>query len=186
MNRISTGPSNRKVLSKEHVVNFSVAAGSLWLMRHLLFGMLFYFMICHIPGIMVKADLLGCVCISLLLSTGFYISVFAITALLSLSWVTYRLYKDSEEFLAGDSPKMDWLKDKRFTVPFFILGVITNALILKVFSSFYPNMILVDSWNAAFLAGLVMVIANRSLNALQKNVVKLSLLDDVNNLTRSA
>lgn len=186
MNQISKGQSDRKGLSKERVVNFSVAAGSLWLMRHLIFGMLFYFMICHIPGVMVKADLLRCVGISLLLSTGFYISVFAITALLSLTWVTYRLYSDSEGFLAGDSPSLEWMKDKRYAVPFFILGIITNALILKVFSSFYPNLILVDSWNAAFMAGFVMVIANRLLNWLQKNVVKLSLFDDVNALRGQA
>ena len=186
MNQISTGQSDRKVLSKERIVNFSVAAGSLWMMRHLLFGMLFYFMICQIPGVMVKADLLRCVGISLLISTGFYIAVFAVTALLSLSWVTYKLYRDSEGFLADDSPKLEWMKDKRYTVPFFILGIITNAIILKVFSSFYPNLILVDGWNSAFMAGLVMVVANRLLNWVQKHVVKLSLFDDVNALRGQA
>lgn len=186
MNQISKGQSDRKNLSKERIVNFSVAAGSLWLMRHLLFGMLFYFMICHIPGIMVKADLLRCVGISLLLSTGFYIAVFAVTALLSLSWVTYSLYKDTDGFLAAESPNMEWMKDKRYIVPFFILGIITNAVMLKVFSSFYPNLILVDGWNAALMAGLVMVIANRSLNWLQNHVVKLSLFDDVNALRGQA
>ena len=180
MNRITTGSSDTSALSKEKILNFSVAAGSLWITRHLLFGMVFYFMICQIPGIMVKADLFKCVCISLLMSMCFFLVSMSLALLGSLSYVTYRLFKNGEEFLCDDkSPNLDWMTDKRYLVPSIILGVIFNAVILKAFSSFYPNLILIDGWAPAFIAATIIVCANRSLTALQNNVVKLSLSDEI-------
>ncbi len=180
MNQVTKGKSDTNPLSKDSLLNFSVAAGCLWITRHLLLGMLFYFMICQIPGIMVKADLLRCVCISLLLSMAVFIVTMALAVLGSLSYVTYRLFKNSEEFLAdAGSPQLEWMGDKRYTVPFFLIGIIFNGILLKAFSSFYPNLILVEGWVPALLAATIIVIANRSLHALQKNVVKLSLSDEI-------
>jgi len=185
VNQFDTGKPERKEISRERVVNFSVAAGSLWIMRHLIFGMILYFVIGQIPGIMVKTDLFRCVCVSLLLSTAFYIVVFCVTALFTLTWCTYCVYRDADGFSKADSPKMDWMKDKRYLLSFFILGIIANAVLLKVFSSFYPNLIFVDGWNAAIAAGFVMVIANRSLNYVQNHVVKLSLTEELNAIKSS-
>jgi hypothetical protein len=180
VNQISNGTSDTNPLSKERILNFSVAAGSLWITRHLLFGMVFYFMICQIPGIMVKADLFRCVGISLLLSMTFFLVTTALALLGSLSYVTYKLMKNSQEFLQNDnSPNLEWIKDKRFIVPSYVLGVIFNAILLKAFSSFYPNLILVEGWMPAVMAAIIIVIANRCLHALQKNVVKLSLSEEI-------
>ncbi|HIA52595.1 MAG TPA: hypothetical protein EYN91_10975 [Candidatus Melainabacteria bacterium] len=180
MNQISTGTSDTNPLTKERILNFSVAAGSMWITRHLLFGMVFYFMICQIPGIMVKADLFRCVCISLLLSMIFFLVTTALALLGSLSYVTYKLMNNSEEFLNdNNSPNLEWMKDKRFVIPFIVLGVIFNAVLLKAFASFYPNLIMVEGWTPAMLAAVIIVIANRSLHALQKYVVKLSLTDEI-------
>ena len=180
MNQITKGKSDTNLPSKERLLNFSVAAGSLWITRHLLFGMVFYFMICQIPGIMVKADLLRCVGISLLLSMAFLLVSMGLAVLFSLSYVTYKLFKNSEEFLSeGNSPNLDWMTNKKYTVPFFIFGIFFNAVLLKAFSSFYPNLILIEGWAPAILAAAIVVIANRSLHALQKNVVKLSISDEI-------
>lgn len=180
MNQITKGKSDTNLLSKERLLNFSIAAASLWIMRHLLFGMVFYFMICQIPGIMVKADLLRCVCISLLLSMAFFLVTMSLALLGSLSYVTYKLFKNSQDFLEGEnSPNLDWMTDKKYFVPFVISGIFFNAVLLKAFSSFYPNLIMIEGWAPAILAATIIVIANRSLHALQKNVVKLSLTEEI-------
>ncbi len=180
VNQVSKGKSDTSLLSKERLLSFSVAAGSLWITRHLLFGMLFYYIICQIPGIMVKADLLRCVCLSLLLSMAVFLVTMAIALLGSLSYVTYKLFKDSEEFLSEEnSPKLDWLTDKKYRIPYLISGIVFNAVLLKAFSSFYPNMIMIEGWAPAIIAAAIIVIANRSLHALQKNVVKLSIVEEI-------
>lgn len=178
MNQISTGTSDGNSLSKEKIVHFSVAAGSLWIMRHLLFGMVFYFMICQIPGIMVKADLLKCVCISLLLSTIVFLITTALALLGSLSYLTYLMMKNEEE-LRTKSLNLDWLKSDSFVLLSIIPGILFNAVVLRAFASFYPDLILVDGWTPAFFAASVIVIANRGLHALQKYVVKLTLSDEI-------
>ncbi|MBX9950279.1 MAG: hypothetical protein K2Y39_14010 [Candidatus Obscuribacterales bacterium] len=179
MNQISTGAPESNSLSKEKIVHFSVAAGSLWIMRHLLFAMVFYFMICQIPGIMVKADLLKCVCISLLLSMIVFLVTTALTLLGSLSYVTYLMLKNEEELqTAAQSFNLEWLKSNSFVLLSIIPGILFNAVLLRAFASFYPDLILVDGWTPALLAASVIVIANRSLHALQKHVVKLTLCDE--------
>lgn len=180
MNQFTNGKSDTSLLSKGRLLNFSVAAGSLWITRHLLFGMVFYYMICQIPGIMVKADLLRCVCISLLLSMAVFLVTMGLALLCSLSYVTYKLFKNSEEFLSdGNTPNLDWMTSKKYFVPYFITGIFFNAVLLKAFSSFYPNLIMIEGWAPAILAATIVVIANRSLHALQKNVVKLSLTEEI-------
>lgn len=187
MNQFSTGASDSNSLSREKIVHFSVAAGSLWVMRHLLFGMVFYFMICQIPGIMVKADLLKCVCISLLLSMIVFLVTTGLTLLGSLSYVTYLMIKNEEELQADtNSLNLDWLKSNSFVVLSIIPGILFNAVLLKAFASFYPDLIMVDGWAPAFLAATVIVIANRSLHALQKYVVKLTLSDEIKALSGRA
>lgn len=180
MNRISKGSSAANNLSKERILNFSVAAASLWTTRHLLFGMVYYFMICQIPGIMVKADLFKCVCISLLFSMIFFLVTMSLALLGSLSYVTYRLFKNNEEFLAEESPlNLNWMTDKRYLLPSLFSGVIFNAVLLKAFSSFYPNLIMIEGWAPALIAAAIIVCANRSLASLQKNVIKLNLSDEI-------
>jgi len=180
VNQVSSGASDTNHLTRQQILNFSVAAGSLWITRHLLFGMVFYFMICQIPGIMVKADLFRCVCISLLLSMTVFLVTTGLALLGSLSYVTYKLMKDSQEFLSeDDSPNLEWMKDKRLILPSIVIGVLFNTVMLKAFASFYPNLIMIEGWEPAMLAATIIVIANRSLHALQKNVVKLFLTEEI-------
>lgn len=181
MNQVSTGKPDSNPITREKLVNFSVAAGSLWVTRHLLVGMLFYFVICQIPGIMVKADLLRCVGISLLLSMGVFLVTTGIAVLLSLAYVTYQVYKDSARFLHEQSggPTFEWVKDPRYAVPVIFIGIGFNAVFLKAFCSFYPDLIMIDGWVSALMASCVVVLANRGLHALQRRLINLSLIDEV-------
>ncbi len=180
MNRITKGFSAANSPSKERILNFSVAAASLWTMRHLLFGMVYYFMICQIPGIMVKADLFKCVCMSLLFSMIIMLVTLSLAFLGSLSYVTYRLFKNTEEFLTEENTlNLDWMADRRYLLPSLICGVVFNAVLLKAFASFYPNLIMIEGWAPALIAAAIIVCANRSLTSLQKNVIKLSLADEI-------
>ena len=71
------------------------------------------------------------------------------------------------------------MADRRYLLPSLICGVVFNAVLLKAFASFYPNLIMIEGWAPALIAAAIIVCANRSLTSLQKNVIKLSLADEI-------
>ncbi|MBC7999106.1 MAG: hypothetical protein IAF58_14245 [Leptolyngbya sp.] len=152
-----------------------------WIARHFVSGMVLYFIANQIPGLMVKAGLLMCVGVSVMLSISWILSISIFSTIFSLGLCAYTLVKNPDGFYSGEDvfPKIGVPKRPASRAVTMLCGLLFNMVIFKMVCSFYPQFVVVDGWQPAFLTVLLLFCCNRLIDIPQSFAVKKCLTEKV-------
>lgn len=178
---IESGESLTKNATRDQLKVAFVQTCLFWIARHFISGMVLFFIANHIPGLMVKAGLWTCVGVSVMLSISWILSISFFSTIFSLGLVAYTLVKNPEGFYSGEDvfPKIGVPTKPASRAITMVCGLLFNMLIFKMVCSFYPQLLVVDGWQPAFLTVLLLFCCNRLVDFPQAFAVRKCLTEKV-------